>query len=55
MNFDEIYSWVKDLPIIDWHNHLDVGAIAADKPFGSLCSPEHYDAASRSGRSTRSG
>lgn len=36
MNFDEIYSWVKDLPIIDWHNHLDVGAIAADKPFGSL-------------------
>ena len=36
MNFEEIYSWVKDLPIIDWHNHLDVGAIAADKPFGSL-------------------
>lgn len=35
-SFDEIYSWVKDLPIIDWHNHLDVGAIAADKPFGSL-------------------
>ena len=36
MNFDEIYSWVKDLPIIDWHNHLDVGAIAADAPLGSL-------------------
>ena len=35
-SFDEIYGWVKDLPIIDWHNHLDVGAIAADKPFGSL-------------------
>ena len=36
MSFNEIYGWVKDLPIIDWHNHLDVGAIAADKPFGSL-------------------
>ena len=36
LTFDEIYSWVRDLPIVDWHNHLDVGAIAADKPFGSL-------------------
>ena len=35
-SFDEIYGWVKDLPIIDWHNHLDVGAVAADKSFGSL-------------------
>ena len=35
-SFDEIYGWVKDLPVIDWHNHLDVGAIAADRPFGSL-------------------
>ena len=33
---NELYGWVKDLPIIDWHNHLDVGAIAADRPFGSL-------------------
>ena len=36
MSFDEIYSWVKDLPIVDWHNHLDLEAIAADRPFGSL-------------------
>ena len=36
MREEEIYSWVRDLPIIDWHNHLDVGAIAADRPFGSL-------------------
>ncbi len=36
MTFDEIYSWVKDLPIIDWHNHLDPEAIAEDRPFGSL-------------------
>ena len=35
-NEETVYSWVKDLPIIDWHNHLDVGVIAADKPFGSL-------------------
>ena len=36
MKAEEIYSWVRDLPIIDWHNHLDLGVIAADKPFGSL-------------------
>ena len=36
MSFDEIYGWVRDLPIVDWHNHLDLDAIAADKPFGSL-------------------
>lgn len=36
LTFDEIYSWVKDLPIVDWHNHLDLGAIAADRPLGSL-------------------
>ena len=36
LTFDELYSWVKDLPIIDWHNHLDLGMIAADKPLGSL-------------------
>ena len=32
----ELYEWVKDLPIVDWHNHLDLAAIAADRPFGSL-------------------
>ena len=36
MSFDEIYGWVKDLPIVDWHNHLDLKAIAEDRPFGSL-------------------
>ena len=33
---DELYGWVKDLPIVDWHNHLDLAAIAADRPLGSL-------------------
>ena len=36
LTFDELYSGVKDLPIVDWHNHLDLGRIAADRPFGSL-------------------
>ena len=30
------YSWVRDLPIIDWHNHLDMQMLAEDKPLGSL-------------------
>ena len=34
--FETIYSWVKDLPIIDWHNHLDMQALTEDKPLGSL-------------------
>ena len=34
--FETIYSWVKDLPIIDWHNHLDMRTLAEDKPLGSL-------------------
>ena len=36
MKREEIYGWIKDLPIVDWHNHLDIGAIAEDRPFGSL-------------------
>jgi len=36
LTFEELYSWVKDLPIIDWHNHLDLDMLAADKPLGSL-------------------
>lgn len=36
LNFDEMYSWVRDLPIVDWHNHLDLDAIAEDRPLGSL-------------------
>ena len=36
MNFDELYSWVKDLPVIDWHNHLDMQMLAEDRPLGSL-------------------
>lgn len=34
--FDELYAVVKDLPIIDWHNHLDLDALAVDRPLGSL-------------------
>ena len=34
--FDELYGWVKDLPIIDWHNHLDLKMLEEDKPLGSL-------------------
>ena len=36
MDFEELYSWVKDLPIIDWHNHLDMRTLAEDYPLGSL-------------------
>ena len=36
LTYDELYSWVKDLPVIDWHNHLDLDWIAADQPLGSL-------------------
>jgi len=36
LTFDELYSWVKDLPVIDWHNHLDLDMIAEDKPLWSL-------------------
>ncbi len=35
-DFEELYSWVKDLPVIDWHNHLDMQMLAEDKPLGSL-------------------
>ena len=35
-DFDDIYSVVKDLPVIDWHNHLDMKQLAEDKPLGSL-------------------
>ena len=36
MNFDDIYSWVKGLPVVDWHNHLDMQMLADDRPLGSL-------------------
>ena len=36
LTFAELYSWVRDLPIVDWHNHLDLEAISADNPLGSL-------------------
>ena len=36
MNFDKLYSRVRDLPIIDWHNHLDMKMLAEDRPLGSL-------------------
>ena len=34
--FDELYAAVKDLPIVDWHNHLDLVAVTEDRPLGSL-------------------
>lgn len=37
-NAETYYSWVKDLPVIDWHNHLDMAVLAADEPLGSLYS-----------------
>lgn len=36
LTLDEMYSWVRDLPVVDWHNHLDPDMIAADRPLGSL-------------------
>lgn len=36
MDFATLYSWVKGLPIVDWHNHLDMPTLAADRPLGSL-------------------
>ena len=36
MSFEILYSWVRDLPIIDWHNHLDMRMLAENKPLGSL-------------------
>ena len=36
MNFETLYGWVRDLPIVDWHNHLDMQMLAEDKPLGSL-------------------
>lgn len=35
-SFDELYAVVKDLPIVDWHNHLDWTMLAEDSPLGSL-------------------
>ena len=36
MVYEELYSWVKDLPIIDWHNHLDMATLTEDRPLDSL-------------------
>ena len=36
LTFDTLYAWVKDLPILDWHNHLDMRMLAEDKSLGSL-------------------
>ena len=36
IDYETIYSWVKGLPIVDWHNHLDMKTLAEDKPLGSL-------------------
>ena len=36
IDYETIYGWVRDMPIVDWHNHLDLAALAEDKPLGSL-------------------
>ena len=36
IDYETIYGWVRDLPIVDWHNHLDLAVLAEDKPLGSL-------------------
>ena len=36
MNFETLYSWVGGLPIVDWHNHLDMRMLEEDRPLGSL-------------------
>ena len=36
IGFDEMYSWARDLPIVDWHNHLDMRMLAENRPLGSL-------------------
>ena len=36
IEFSTLHSWVSGLPIVDWHNHLDVRMLAEDKPLGSL-------------------
>lgn len=36
MQFNDLYSFIKDMPVIDWHNHLDMNMLAEDKPLGSL-------------------
>ena len=37
IGFESMYEWVCTLPIVDWHNHLDMRMLAEDKPLGSLC------------------
>ena len=34
--FEDLYSVAKGLPIVDWHNHLDMRMLAEDRPLGSL-------------------
>ena len=34
--FSDLYAAVRDLPLIDWHNHLDMRILAEDRPLGSL-------------------
>ncbi len=36
IDFMQLYSWARDLPIVDWHNHLDMRMLAEDRPLGSL-------------------
>ena len=35
---DSLFGAVRDLPVVDWHDHLDMDALAEDHPLGSLYS-----------------
>ena len=36
IDFARLHSFVQGLPIVDWHNHLDINMLAEDRPLGSL-------------------
>ncbi len=35
-SFESLFAAASDLPIVDWHNHLDIRSLSEDAPLGSL-------------------
>ncbi len=35
-SFESLFAAASDLPLVDWHNHLDIRALSEDAPLGSL-------------------
>ena len=35
-SFESLFAAASDLPIVDWHNHLDIRVLSEDAPLGSL-------------------